>query len=376
MQFSDVVSQTVLASRLRDGARSGKVAHAQLFAGPEGSGALALARAYARFLHCHSPAADDACGICSSCVAHAKLQHPDLHWAFPFFKKDGGGKSVSDPFQVQWRESMIETAYFGLEDWLGKIGADKKQLFISVDEAMEINRKLSLKAFHGGYKILILWLPETMRVDTANKLLKLIEEPTDKTILLFVSQNADRLLPTILSRLQRVHIPRLSDDSAAAGLSELSGISVEKALGWVHVTEGNITAALRLSKSGDESPDLELFSSWMRACWARDAETIMQGSNEFASPGRESQKRFIKYALHMVRQCMVGNYGTKTLVRLTPGEEAFLQKFRTFIHHDNVVDLSELLENAHKDIAGNVNAKVVFMDLSIQVHILLRRDAA
>jgi DNA polymerase-3 subunit delta' len=114
----------------------------------------------------------------------------------------------------------------------------------------------------------------------------------------------------------------------------------------------------------------------MRACWARDAETIMQGSNEFASPGRESQKRFMKYALHMVRQCIVGNYGTKSLVRLTPGEESFLQKFRTFIHHDNVVDLSELLENAHKDIAGNVNAKVVFMDLSIQVHILLRRDAA
>jgi len=376
MQFSDVVSQTVVASRLREGARSGKVAHAQLFQGPEGSGALALARAYARYLHCESPLADDSCGTCSSCVAHSKLQHPDLHWAFPFFKKDGAAKSVSDPFQFQWRESMLETAYFGIEDWLGKIGADKKQLFISVDEAMEINRKLSLKAFHGGYKILILWLPETMRIDTANKLLKLIEEPTDRTVLLFVSQNADRLLPTILSRLQRVHIPRLSDASASAGLSKLSGLSEEKALGWVHVTEGNITAAIRLSKSGDESPDLELFSSWMRACWARDATTMMQGSTEFAAPGRESQKRFIKYALHMVRQCIVGNYGTKSLVRLTQGEDVFLQKFKAFIHHDNVVDLSELLEKAHKDIAGNVNAKVVFMDLSIQVHILLRRDAA
>ena len=376
MLFSEVVAQTSLASRLREGVRSEKVAHAQLFDGSEGSGALALARAYAQYLHCTDRIPEDSCGKCASCVAHSKLQHPDLHWSFPFFKKDSSGRSISDPFQSDWRESMLDTAYFGIEEWLGKIGADKKQLFISVDEALEINRKLGLKPFHGGYKVLILWLPETMRVDTANKLLKLIEEPTDNTVMLFVSNSSDRLLPTILSRLQRIKVPRLSDAEAAAGLQKLAGVSEDSAMGWVHVTEGNITAANRLARTGSETPDLELFSSWMRACWARDAEAMMRQSNDFASPGREAQKRFITYALHMVRQSIVGNYGAASLVRLTPGEKAFLSKFCKFIHHKNIVKISSLLEAAHKDIAGNVNSKVVFMDLSVQIHILLRKEAA
>ena len=375
MQFSEVLGQTKISSLLREGARSKRIAHAQLFDGKEGSGALALARAYAQYLHCKNPSDNDSCGSCDSCKAHEKLQHPDLHWTFPFFKKEGSGHSISDPFQILWRESMLETGYLGLEDWLSKIGADRKQLFISVDEAMEINRKLGLKSFYGGYKILIFWLPETMRVDTANKLLKLIEEPTDRTVLLFVSQNSDRLLPTILSRLQRVNIPRLTDTEAAEGISRFTGISSERALGWAHVTEGNISAAVRLSTSGDETPDLELFSAWMRACWARDGVAILKGASDFASPGRESQKRFLTYALHMVRQCILGNYGADPLVRLTEGETVFLSKFQKYIHEKNVVSLRYLLEEAHSDISGNVNAKVVFLDLSIQVHILLRKES-
>jgi DNA polymerase-3 subunit delta' len=375
MQFSEVLGQTKISSLLREGARSKRIAHAQLFDGKEGSGALALARAYAQYLHCKNPSDSDSCGSCDSCKAHDKLQHPDLHWTFPFFKKEGSGHSISAPFQILWRESMLETGYLGLEDWLSKIGADRKQLFISVDEAMEINRKLGLKSFYGGYKILIFWLPETMRVDTANKLLKLIEEPTDGTILLFVSQNSDRLLPTILSRLQRVNIPRLTDAEAAEGIMRFTGISSERALGWAHVTEGNISAAVRLSTSGDETPDLELFSAWMRACWARDGVAILKGASDFASPGRESQKRFLTYALHMVRQCILGNYGADPLVRLTEGETIFLSKFQMYIHEKNVVLLRSLLEAAHSDISGNVNAKVVFFDLSIQVHILLRKES-
>lgn len=375
MQFSEVLGQTKISSLLREGARSKRIAHAQLFDGKEGSGALALARAYAQYLHCKNPSDNDSCGSCDSCKAHEKLQHPDLHWTFPFFKKEGSGHSISDPFQILWRESMLETGYLGLEDWLSKIGADRKQLFISVDEALEINRKLGLKSFYGGYKILIFWLPETMRVDTANKLLKLIEEPTDRTVLLFVSQNSDRLLPTILSRLQRVNIPRLTDTEAAEGISRFTGISSERALGWAHVTEGNISAAVRLSTSGDETPDLELFSAWMRACWARDGVALLKGASDFASPGRESQKRFLTYALHMVRQCILGNYGADPLVRLTEGETVFLSKFQKYIHEKNVVSLQSLLEEAHSDISGNVNAKVVFLDLSIQVHILLRKES-
>ena len=375
MQFVDVIGQDALSARLRDGVISGRIAHAQLLEGPKGSGGLALARAYAQYLHCADRTKEDSCGVCMSCLAHKKVQHPDLHWTFPFFKKDGAGKSISEPFQIPWRQLMLDSGYVGLEDWLVKIGADKKQLFISVDEALEVNRKLGLKSFHGGYKVLILWLPETMRIDTANKFLKLIEEPTDKTVIVFVSQNADKLLPTILSRLQRVHVPRLSDSDAAHGISKITGLSNEVALGFAHITEGNVSAAIRMSSSGVETPDLELFSSWMRACWARDGEAFMRGANDFALPGRESQKRFLSYALHMVRQCIIGNYGAENLVRLTQGETAFVSKFRRFIHHKNVVDLSRLLEDAYTDVAGNVNAKVVFFDLSVRVHMLLRKES-
>ena len=376
MLFSDIVAQTTLSNRFRECIKSGNVAHAQLLDGAEGSGALALARAYAQYLHCTDRTEEDSCGKCTSCVAHSKLQHPDLHWAFPFFKKNSSGRSISAPFQTAWREVMLDSAYIGQEEWLAKIGADKKQLFISVDEALEINRKLRLKAFHSGYKVLIFWLPETMRVDTANKLLKLIEEPTDNTVILFVSQNSDKLLATILSRLQRFKVPRLSDEDAASGLAKIAGLTLEQAMGFVHVTEGNITAAKRLAKASSETPDLELFSAWMRACWARNAEAMMMQANDFAAQGREAQKSFITYALHMVRQCIVGNYGATSLVRLTSGEAVFLSKFQKFIHHQNVVKITSLLEAAHKDITGNVNSKIVFMDLSVQIHMLLRKEAA
>lgn len=375
MQFVDVIGQNVLSTRLRDGVLSGRIAHAQLFEDSQGSGGLALARAYAQYLHCADRTKEDSCGVCTSCLAHKKVQHPDLHWSFPFFKKDGSGTSISDPFQIAWRQLMLESGYVGLEDWLVKIGADKKQLFISVDEALEVNRKLGLKSFHGSYKVLILWLPETMRVDTANKFLKLIEEPTDKTVILFVSQNATSLLPTILSRLQRVNVPRLSDSEAAFGISQITGLSKDRALSIARITEGNISAAIRMSLSEVETPDLDLFSSWMRACWSRDGEAFMRGSIDFSSPGRESQKRFLTYALHMVRQCIIGNYGVEKLVRLTQGEMEFILKFRRFIHHKNVVDLSKLLEDAYTDISGNVNAKVVFFDLSVRVHMLLRKHS-
>ncbi|PCJ80363.1 MAG: DNA polymerase III subunit delta [Bacteroidetes bacterium] len=375
MQFSDVIGQTKISSRLRDSVRSGRIAHAQLFDGPEGSGTIALARAYARYLHCENPSLEDSCGVCNSCLAHEKLQHPDLQWAFPFFKKDGSTRSVSDPFQIMWREFMLESSYIGIEDWLNKIGADRKQLFISVDEALEINRKLGLKSFHGGYKILIFWLPETMRVDTANKMLKLIEEPTDKTVIIFVSEKANRLLPTILSRLQTVHIPKLKEIEATNGISIITGVSTDKAAEWAHITDANIAAAIRLSRVGSETPDLQLFSNWMRSCWARDGEGIMNGANEFASLGREGQKKFLSYGLHMIRQCILGNYGVNSLVRLTEGEQSFLSKFQRFIHEKNVVALSAFVEDAHKDIASNVNAKVVFFDLSIKLHTLLRIES-
>lgn len=376
MRYADVIGHEALGSKLRESVRSGRVAHAQLFEGREGAGALALARAHAQYLTCEQPSSEDSCGQCSSCKAHAKVQHPDVHWCFPFFKADGQEKATSEPHQGTWREAMIEGAYLGVEDWLDRLGADRKQLFISVDEALEVNRKLGLKAFHGGWKIWICWLPEMMRVDTANKFLKLMEEPTDQTVMLFVTEHPDRLLSTIRSRVQRIHVPSLSTEEAVHGLTAQWGMEPALAQSMAHVTDGNVAQALRMARAGESQPDLDRFSAWMRACWSRDGRAMVEGSEAFATLGREGQKRFLHYALHLVRQSIVGHFGAKSLVRLTQPEQSFLANFSKFIHHDNVLELRQALEDAHGDVAGNVNGKLVFVDLSLRVHRLLRTSAS
>jgi DNA polymerase-3 subunit delta' len=376
MLFADVVGHEALGAKLREAVRSGRVAHAQLLEGHEGAGALALARAYAQYLTCQSPTETDSCGQCTSCKAHVKVQHPDVHWCFPFFKADGQERATSEPHQGAWREAMLEGAYLGVEDWLDRLGADRKQLFISVDEALEVNRKLGLKAFHGGWKVWICWLPEMMRVDTANKFLKLMEEPTDRTVMLFVTEHPDRLLATIRSRVQRIHVPNLTAEQAAAGLASKWGVDGGLAQSLAHVSDGNLAQAMRMARAGQDQPDLDRFSAWMRACWARDGRAMIEGSETFATLGREGQKRFLHYALHLVRQSIVGHYGAAQLVRLTSAEKGFLDKFSKFIHHSNVVALRDTLEEAHSDVAGNVNGKLVFVDLSLQVHRLLRMPAS
>ena len=375
MRFEQVIGHGEIAEKLRQGVRSGRIAHAQLFNGLEGSGTLELALAYARYLHCENRNEQDACGSCSSCRDYDRLQHPDLHWSFPFFKKDGTEHATSQPFQAAWRDLLASRPYFGQEEWLQAIGADRKQLFIGVQEAQEINRKLGLKSFKGGWKVLILWLPESMRTDTANKMLKLIEEPTDQTVMLFVSENANQLLATIRSRVQMIQVGRLNDDESARGLEAWFGIDASTSAQLTQVTEGNIAAAVRMHASGGADEDHQMFVVWMRACYSNDTPQTTQLADDFSKTGRESMKRFLKYALHMVRQCIVGNYGAMSLVRLTPSERSFAEKFAPFIHHGNVLELQDLLEKAHQDIAGNVNGKLVFLDLSARVNILLRMAA-
>lgn len=372
MRFADVAGHTSLGATMRQAVQSGRVAHAQLLEGPEGSGALALARAYAQYLNCEQRTDDDSCGKCKSCIANQQLQHADVHWCFPFFKADGSEKATSEPHQKAWREALLASPTLGLEDWLDALGADRKQLFISVDEALEVNRKLGLKSFYGGWKVWICWLPETMRTDTANKFLKLMEEPSDKTVMLFVTQNSDRLLATIRSRVQRIAVPPFRDEDVRTLLQARLGMSAEDASQVAHVAEGDLSRAWRLAKSGNEQSDLKAFVSWMRVCWARDGAGIVAESDQFASLGREGQKRFLTYALHVMRQAIVMHFGMPELARLTTGETQFLDKFRAFIHHENIVDLREAMEQAHADVAGNVNGKLVFVQLSLRIHKLLR----
>jgi len=374
MLFSLVPGHLETAASLRAAAATGRVAHALLFDGPEGAGTLSMALAFARYLHCSQPTEADACGSCTSCKHHDGLQHPDLHFTFPFFKGEKEEHATSAPFQTIWRKTLLGNPHLGQDEWVDALGADRKQLFISVHEALEIQRKLGLKSFMGGWKVWICWLPETMRVDTANKMLKVIEEPPDKTVMLFVSERGDQLLATIRSRVQAIRFQRLSDESAAAVLASRAGLEWEVAWELARVVEGNLSAGLRLASGEGVAPDHALFVRWMRGCYGRDAGGIVEMADAFAAPGREGMKRFLLYAMHMVRQCILMNYGADALVRMTQRERDFAQRFAPFIHHGNVLDVQSLLEEAHRDVGGNVNGKLIFMDLSIRMNTLLRRE--
>ena len=374
MRFEQVIGHRDLGAKLRAGAQSGRVAHAQLFNGPEGSGALALALAYARYLHCSAPTEADACGQCSSCVQYDTLQHPDLHWSFPFFRKDGSDHALSQPFQAAWRERVLQGPYFGQEEWLAAIGADRKQLFISVQEAMELNRKLGLKAFAGGWKVLILWLPEAMRVDTANKMLKLIEEPPENTLLIFVAQKEELLLGTIVSRCQLVRVPRLKDEEIAQALQQLKSLPPEKAHLLAHLADGDLNDALKLSQNQEYSFS-DLFISWLRHCYTGNEVELTAMTEKICQFGREEQKQFLQYGLHFLREMtQIKLTGEASNARLLEAEKKPAQSLAGLLSVEQLDKMSRLLNDCAYYIERNANQKLLFLDASIQVHKLFKMN--
>ena len=223
MFFKDIIGQEEAKRRLIKEAKEGKIAHARLFCGPEGIGKLPLAIAFARYLSCQNPGEDDACGTCPNCIKYNKLAHPDLHFVFPVIKKKNKD-TVSDDYIAEWRAFVGQNPYFNLNMWLEEMGAENQQAQIFVKESDEIVRKLSLKSSQGGYKIMIIWLPEKMNTECSNKLLKLLEEPPTQTIFLLVSENPDMLLATIQSRTQRFSLYGIEEDKIANKLQEQYGI--------------------------------------------------------------------------------------------------------------------------------------------------------
>jgi DNA polymerase-3 subunit delta' len=375
MNFSQIPGQKEIKGKLLRSVKEERVSHAQLFAGPEGCGSMALALAYARYISCENKTSDDSCGTCKSCVKYEKLIHPDLHFVFPVIKGKKFSDPVSDNYLEEWREFVKRSPYFTLNNWMDSIEVGNAQGMIFASEASEIIKKLSLKTFESDFKIMIIWLPEKMHQATANKLLKMIEEPPEKTLFLLVSEEPDKVIPTILSRCQLVKIPSFNTRDIEKYLSDKFNIPAEKAADISQVANGNISRAIELCENEDSSlANLERFKSLMRFAWKRDIISLINWSEEIASTGRESQKNFISFSLRLLRgNLMLSlNQLNNRLVFLTGNEADFSGKFHASINQNNIYPLNEELNLVYSHIESNGNAKIIFLDLALKVTRLIR----
>lgn len=371
MFFRDVIGQDEAKQRLIREAKEGKIAHARLFCGPEGIGKLPLAIAYARYLSCQNPGVDDACGTCPNCMKYNKLAHPDLYFVFPVIKiksKD----TVSDDFLSEWRELLSQTPYFNLNIWLKEMGAENQQAQIYVKESDEIIRKLNLKSSQGGYKIMIIWLPEKMNVECSNKLLKLLEEPPSQTIFLLVSEEPEMLLTTIQSRTQRFNLYGIEEKQIAQKLIQQYGILEQDAIDIAHLSEGNFLKALETIHLNEENQlFFEMFVSLMRLSYQRKIREMKQWSETMASMGRERQKQFLQYCQRMIRENFIYNFHESSITFLNEEERHFSSRFAPFVNERNVIGIMNELSEAQRHIEQNVNARMVFFDFSLKMIVLL-----
>jgi DNA polymerase-3 subunit delta' len=375
MNFSQIPGQKAVIDRLRSSVAENRVSHALLFYGPEGSGKYALALAFARYVSCENRTPEDACGICPSCVKYDKLIHPDLHFVFPVIKKKSGSEPVSDTFISQWREMVLRSPWFSLTTWTEAMEVANEQALIPVAEAAEIIRKLSLKSFESDFKIMIIWLPEKMNAETANKLLKIIEEPPARTLFILVSEEDERLLPTITSRCQHVRIPAIPSEDLASHLVQTLGIDPEKASGIAAIANGNMVRAMELAREEEStSVHLDRFTRLMRTAYTRDLHSLVTWSEESAALGRERQKSFLSYSLRMIRENFILNFNGKEngLVYLTRSEDEFSRRFHPFINEKNINALNREFNLAYSHVESNGNTKMIFLDLALRTMRLIR----
>ena len=373
MKFSDIISHESAKNRLRGFVDSGRIPHAILLEGQQGIGKFALARAFAQYVHCENRVNGDSCGCCPSCIQHQSFNHIDTHFVFPIIKKGSGKSAVSDDYIEEWREFLSQNPYMDFDKWLILLDNINAQPHIFVDESIDLIRKLNYTAHKAKYKIVLLWLPERMKLECANKLLKLIEEPFSDTLFVMVSNDSKQILPTIYSRTQRVELLRLGDDSIANYLVEKFASDPTTALSIAHLAEGNINKAEKeFAVSKEKSQFFEMFVELMRLAYQRKINDLKRWSNDAASLGREPAIQFLNYCQRLIRENFIYNLNVNELNYMNKSEAQFSVNFARFITERNVQKLIEVLNKAQIDISGNANSKIVFFDLAIKVILLLK----
>ena len=385
MLFADIIGQDAVKQQLRASVREGRIPHAQLFAGISGIGKLQLALAYAQYLNCPHRTDEDSCGVCPTCLQHQHLQHPDLHFAFPIVKTDTC--EVCDDVLSTWREINLNSHYFDLDDWHKALGVETKQSMIYDKESSEILRKLSLKPYGDGYKIMIIWQPEKMNATCANKLLKLLEEPPARTVFLMVSEHPEQMLSTIQSRVQLIRVPRLPEATIAEALRK-KGVSDSEAKDIARLANGSYLQALKKADESEENKqELRDFIALFRDAYTvgsiNDPQKKYESLNRLrqwcvdmadAKVGREKRKHFLQYAQQQVRENYIRNLQQPELNYQLADERDFSVKFAPFIHSGNVEQIMNQLELAERQIEQNGNAKIILFDLCLQLIVLIKKQ--
>lgn len=374
MYFSDIIGLTDIKKHLIESVQKGYVPHARMIYGAEGVGKLPLAIAYARYLNCAQPGETDSCGKCSSCLKIDKLAHPDVHFAFPMVQKRAEKLMVCDNYLPKWRSFLAENTYFNLSKWLQYIDAKNAQGLIYSQESEEIIRKLSLKSYEGKYKTMIVWLPEKMNLECANKLLKLIEEPPAQTVFLLISEDLENVITTIRSRCQPIHIRAIEHEIMIDAIRSNYSLSLNDAQSVAHIANGSYSKVIEIVESNDESKVLlNLFNKMMTASFSRKIKSIKEIAEELSRTGREVQKSFITYSLRMFREFFINNFNVPELVYLNKNEEDLGLHFSESINEGNIEVLAKEFSLAYKQIEQNGNAKVIFLDLCLKLTMLIKK---
>lgn len=370
MWYEGVLGQKAVVQHLDESLKNNRIAHAQLFVGKGGSGTLQLALAYMRGIVAHIRGGQFLEeGDSSSINKLQKLVHPDVHFVFPVNKTQdiSRDKLVSDDFIEHWRELVSSNPFLDIQDWYHKIGMGNRQGLISVHESSNILKKLSLKPFEGEYKVMLIWLPEKLHPSAANKLLKILEEPPQKTVFLLVSENPDSLLGTIVSRTQITRVPPYSKNDIIEGLIN-RGLDSQQAGSIAQMAHGDFRKALALINDGGAAAELqEEFRKWMRMCFSKKVVELLKWSERFSKMTREDLKLFLEYGLHLFRESLMLNYGSHDIMESSPAEDAFLENFSPYVNQANCLTFISEFEVAISDIGRNANAKILLFDLSIKV---------
>lgn len=373
-RFKDVIGQEALKEKLRREVDEGHIPHAQLFCGPSGVGKLPLALAYARYLCCTHHSEGEACGECQSCKQWNGLVHPDVHFMFPIISSEKKKKSICADYLPEWRELLLNNPYFSYSQWLEAMDAENSQALIYAKESDEITKQLSLKPVQGDFKVTIIWLPEKMNDVCANKMLKLLEEPPEYTIFLLCSEEPERILPTILSRTQRINLPLLSEAEIADALQNKYGVQPRDSETLAHLANGSFVKALdQIHLNEDNDIYLQLFMNLMRLAYARRIREMKAWSEDVAALGREKQKDLLGYCQHMIRESFMANFHQKQMNYMNLEEQNFTSRFAPFVNENNAMGIMHELSEAQIHIEQNVNAKMVFFDLALKMIVLLIR---
>jgi len=372
VRFKDIIGQEEAKSRVLDAIKSGRLAHALMLVGPAGVGQLAFANAIAQFANCLNPEENDSCGKCSNCIKISKAIHPDVRFILPIISKiEGGKRYLSADYYEHFREPFAEDPYMSYAKWQRALGGENKQLFISVHEIRALKRGIFLKAFEAPYKVVIVWNAEQINTEGANAFLKLLEEPPDKTLLILTCSDPSKLLTTINSRCQRIPLSRIKPEQIKSYLMEVKEVDESTADELSRIAEGSIsTASEYMSEHSQEMGDR--YANWLRAVYTGQFDKILEQIEKIYQENKEFQKLFLELAVKKMRDSLLYQVGLPQLALVTEAEKGFQEKFSQVVSPAKVELITRELEDSHRYLSGNANAQMVFTDLSLKVHRIMR----